>query len=131
MIVIYDYLLLYLEGQVFGIDLLDDGLYFGLDGPVYRFPAHLNDINVLRNSLEILYFFKFLILSEIDSYKTYLKIIRKAKSLPYDNNNKIAKILHSETITTKPKHRKIDFMRTYLTPKESMSNEINNILMTY
>lgn len=47
-----------LEGQLFGIDLLDDGLYFGLDGPTYRFPAQLSDINTLRNSLEILYFFK-------------------------------------------------------------------------
>ncbi|PKC74989.1 hypothetical protein RhiirA1_387687 [Rhizophagus irregularis] len=28
-----------LEGQLFAIDLVDDGLYFSLDGPTYRFPA--------------------------------------------------------------------------------------------
>ena len=36
-----------LEGQLFGIDLLDDRLYFGLDGPTYRFPAQLSSINML------------------------------------------------------------------------------------
>ncbi|CAG8587558.1 9675_t:CDS:10, partial [Scutellospora calospora] len=100
-----------LEGQIFGIDLLDDGLYFSLEGPAYRFPAQLNDINVLRNSLEVLYFFK-------------ENAINKAKHLSH-NNNIIAKILHSGKTTTKPEHRKINFIKkTYFTPKESISNEI-------
>ncbi|KAF0501117.1 hypothetical protein F8M41_020136 [Gigaspora margarita] len=107
-----------LEGQIFGIDLLDDGLYFSIEGPAYRFPAQLNDISALRNSLEILYFFK-------------ENAIRKAKHLSHDNNN-ITKILHSGKTTTKPEHRKINFIKkTYFTPKkESTSNEIKTYLQT-
>ena len=33
-----------LEGQLFAIDLLDEGLYFSLNGPTFRFPAVLNNI---------------------------------------------------------------------------------------
>ena len=47
-----------LEGQLFAIDLLDEGLYFSLNGPTFRFPAVLNNIEVLRSSLEVLYLFK-------------------------------------------------------------------------
>ena len=47
-----------LEGQLFAIDLLDEGLYFSLNGPTFRFPAVLANIEVLRSSLEVLYFFK-------------------------------------------------------------------------
>ncbi|CAG8556278.1 6973_t:CDS:2, partial [Scutellospora calospora] len=105
-----------LEGQIFGIDLLDDGLYFSLEGPAYRFPAQLNDINVLRNSLEVLYFFK-------------ENAINKAKHLSHNNNN-ITKILHSGKPTTRPRHRKINFIKkTYFTPKESISNEIKTIFL--
>ncbi|RGB22725.1 hypothetical protein C1646_775638 [Rhizophagus diaphanus] len=101
-----------LEGQLFAIDLLDNGLYFSLDGPTYRFPAQLCDINTLRNSLEVLYFFK-------------ENAISKVKYLSCDNGNGIAKILHSRAITTKPKHHKISYIKkTYFTPKESISSEI-------
>ncbi|CAG8538295.1 14510_t:CDS:10 [Funneliformis caledonium] len=101
-----------LEGQLFAIDLLDNGLYFSLDGPTYRFPAQLCDINTLRNSLKVLYFFK-------------ENAISKVKYLSCDNGNGIAKILHSRAITTKPKHHKISYIKkTYFTPKESISSEI-------
>ncbi|CAG8807871.1 35871_t:CDS:2, partial [Gigaspora margarita] len=44
--------------QFAGIDLLDDGLYFGLEGPTFSFPAQLINIKCLRDALEALYFFK-------------------------------------------------------------------------
>ncbi|CAG8652744.1 4127_t:CDS:2, partial [Paraglomus occultum] len=47
-----------LNGQFIGVDLLDDGLYFGLEGPVFSFPIQLSQIKKLRRTLEILYFFK-------------------------------------------------------------------------
>ncbi|KAF0524784.1 hypothetical protein F8M41_014947 [Gigaspora margarita] len=47
-----------LYGQIIGIDLLDNGLYFGFEGPLLRFPAQINDITVLKQTLEALYFFK-------------------------------------------------------------------------
>ncbi|CAB4418077.1 unnamed protein product [Rhizophagus irregularis] len=101
-----------LEGQLFAIDLVDDGLYFSLDGPTYRFPAQLCDINTLRNTLEVLYFFK-------DN------AINKAKYLSCDDGNSIAKILHSRAITTKSKHHKINYIKkTYFTPKKAISSEI-------
>uniref|UniRef100_U9TAL3 Uncharacterized protein n=1 Tax=Rhizophagus irregularis (strain DAOM 181602 / DAOM 197198 / MUCL 43194) TaxID=747089 RepID=U9TAL3_RHIID len=101
-----------LEGQLFAIDLVDDGLYFNLDGPTYRFPAQLCDINTLRNTLEVLYFFK-------DN------AINKAKYLSCDDGNSIAKILHSRAITTKSKHHKINYIKkTYFTPKKAISSEI-------
>nr|CAG8643792.1 5591_t:CDS:2 [Entrophospora candida] len=89
-----------LHGQLFGIDLLDRGLYFGFNGPIFRFPAQLINIKELRNALKVLYFFK-------DN------IIKKANYV----YNKITRILHSG-ITVKPKHFKVDYiMKTYLTPK--------------
>jgi len=103
-----------LEGQLFGIDLLDDGLYFGLDGPTYRFPTQLSDIKALRNSLEVLYFFK-------------ENAINKAKYLSCDDDDSnITKILHSGAkFTKKPKHHKINYIKkTYFTPKKNISSEI-------
>ncbi|CAG8769858.1 30260_t:CDS:2, partial [Racocetra persica] len=47
-----------LYGQIIGVDLLDNGLYFGFEGPKLRFPAQINDITVLKRTLEALYFFK-------------------------------------------------------------------------
>ncbi|CAJ0823151.1 1456_t:CDS:10 [Entrophospora sp. SA101] len=47
-----------LYGQIIGVDLLDHGLYFGFEGPLLRYPAQINDIAVLKQTLEALYFFK-------------------------------------------------------------------------
>ncbi|CAG8802116.1 20277_t:CDS:2, partial [Dentiscutata erythropus] len=47
-----------LYGQVIGVDLLDDGLYFGFEGPTFRFSTQINDITVLKQAVEVLYFFK-------------------------------------------------------------------------
>ena len=47
-----------LYGQIIGVDLLDEGLYFGFEGPTLRFPTQMNDITVLKQALEALYFFK-------------------------------------------------------------------------
>ncbi|CAG8524776.1 1347_t:CDS:10 [Ambispora gerdemannii] len=47
-----------LYGQIIGVDLLDNGLYFGFEGPLLRFPTQINDITVLKQTLEALYFFK-------------------------------------------------------------------------
>ncbi|CAG8459813.1 13218_t:CDS:10 [Rhizophagus irregularis] len=106
-----------LEGQLFAIDLVDDGLYFNLDGPTYRFPAQLCDINTLRNTLEVLYFFK-------DN------AINKAKYLSCDDGNSIAKILHSRAITTKSKHHKINYIKkTYFTPKKAISTKLPTSLI--
>ncbi|RHZ75721.1 hypothetical protein Glove_212g51 [Diversispora epigaea] len=80
-----------LQGQIFGIDLLDDGLYFCLEGPTYRFPAQLNNIKSLKSCLEVLYFFK-----EI--------LIYKVGHLTCDNNNDISKILSSKKTNKKPIH---------------------------
>ena len=46
-----------LHGQIIGVDLLDNGLYFGFEGPLLKFPAQINDITVLKQTLEALYFF--------------------------------------------------------------------------
>ncbi|CAG8517130.1 4078_t:CDS:10, partial [Acaulospora colombiana] len=47
-----------LEGQLIGVDLLDEGLYFGFDGSVFEFPAQICSIDVLRQTLEVWYYFK-------------------------------------------------------------------------
>ncbi|CAG8745615.1 7754_t:CDS:2, partial [Funneliformis mosseae] len=47
-----------LHGQVIGVDLIDDGLYFGLEGSSFEFPTQLTNIKCLRNALEALFFFK-------------------------------------------------------------------------
>ncbi|CAG8644203.1 12205_t:CDS:10, partial [Ambispora leptoticha] len=44
--------------QFSGVDLLEDGLYFGLEGSTFNFPAQLTNIKCLRGALETLYFFK-------------------------------------------------------------------------
>ncbi|CAG8445034.1 10882_t:CDS:10 [Acaulospora morrowiae] len=51
---------------IFGFQLA--GLYFGFDGPVFEFPAQICSIDVLRRTLEVLYYFK-------------EQVIRKAKYL--------------------------------------------------
>ncbi|CAG8586673.1 12325_t:CDS:2, partial [Acaulospora morrowiae] len=45
-------------GQLIGIGLLDKGLYFGFDGPAFRFSAQICSISVLRQTLEVFYYFK-------------------------------------------------------------------------
>ncbi|CAG8679256.1 11675_t:CDS:2, partial [Funneliformis caledonium] len=47
-----------LYGQIIGVDLIDDGLYFGLEGSSFEFPTQLTNIKCLRNALEALFFFK-------------------------------------------------------------------------
>ncbi|CAG8444439.1 8109_t:CDS:2, partial [Scutellospora calospora] len=37
-----------LHSKLLAVDLLDDGLYFGLDGPTFKFPSQLFNIKVLR-----------------------------------------------------------------------------------
>ncbi|CAG8813075.1 14052_t:CDS:1, partial [Gigaspora rosea] len=48
-----------LNGQIIEIGLLEDGLYFGLEGLTFNFPAQLTDIKCLRSALEALYFSKY------------------------------------------------------------------------
>ncbi|CAG8587124.1 4872_t:CDS:10 [Funneliformis mosseae] len=102
-----------LYGQVIGIDLLDEGLYFGFEGPSFRFPTQLNDIAILRQALEVLYYFK-------DN------IVRKAEALSRLNiSNPIYKNFHTE-IVSRPHHRKCNFIRpTYFTPKGQLKNEMS------
>ncbi|CAG8552296.1 3969_t:CDS:2, partial [Cetraspora pellucida] len=47
-----------LDGQLIGVDLLNEGLYFGFDGPAFKFFTQICSIDVLRQALEILYYFK-------------------------------------------------------------------------
>ncbi|CAG8499604.1 13299_t:CDS:2 [Acaulospora colombiana] len=104
-----------LEGQIFAVDLLDEGLYFSLNGPSFRFPAQLNDIRGLRNTLEVLYLFK-------------ANIANKAKYLSHNDGNRITKILDTKSIAKKPQHIKVGYIKkTYFTPKESLINEIKTI----
>ncbi|RHZ47141.1 hypothetical protein Glove_590g3 [Diversispora epigaea] len=105
-----------LEGQLIGVDLLDEGLYFGFDGPAFEFPAQICSIDVLRQTLEVLYYFK-------------VQVIRKAKFLSQNSRkNSIAKLLYSEDIM-KPNHYKINYIReTYFTPKkQSLASESSNL----
>ncbi|CAI2182899.1 7502_t:CDS:10 [Funneliformis geosporum] len=97
-----------LEGQIIGVDLLDNGLYFGLQGPHFRFPAQLSNINCLRNALEALYFFK-------------ENVVRKANLFPDPKkyNHAYNKIFRNNLESkVKAKHFKTKFIRpTYFTPK--------------
>ena len=54
----YSSLLLALSGQLIGIDLVDDGLYFGVGGPSFCFPSQLLQLKSLQHALEVIYFFK-------------------------------------------------------------------------
>ncbi|CAG8652113.1 2729_t:CDS:2, partial [Paraglomus occultum] len=47
-----------LYGQIIGIDLLDEGLYFGFEGPTFAFPNQLCNLSSLQETLEALYFLK-------------------------------------------------------------------------
>ncbi|CAG8512510.1 7788_t:CDS:10 [Paraglomus brasilianum] len=97
-----------LHGQIIGIDLLDDGLYFGLEGSHFSFPAQLSNIKCLRNALEALFFFK-------------ENIVRKANLFPDPKkyNHAYNKIFHNGVESkVKAKHFKTKFIRkTYFTPK--------------
>ncbi|RGB42067.1 hypothetical protein C1646_751404 [Rhizophagus diaphanus] len=98
-----------LNGQIIGIDLLDDGLYFGLEGPTFSFPAQLISVKCLRSALEALYFFK-------------QEIVKKMKLIPDPKkvNHLYNRIFHSNSGTLmEAKHFKIKFVRkTCFTPKE-------------
>ncbi|RIB21848.1 hypothetical protein C2G38_2034058 [Gigaspora rosea] len=104
-----------LNGQIIGIDLLEDGLYFGLEGPTFNFPAQLTDIKCLRSALEALYFFK-------------QCIVKKANLIPdlKKMNHPYNKIFHcNSNALTEAKHFKIKFVRkTYFTPKRKRKNLI-------
>ena len=45
-------------GQLIGVELVDDGLYFGIEGDSFRFPSQLTQMKLLRHALEVIYFFK-------------------------------------------------------------------------
>ncbi|CAI2182692.1 17070_t:CDS:2 [Funneliformis geosporum] len=77
-----------LDGQIIGIDLLDNGLYFGLEGLTFSFPAQLSNIKCLRGALKNLYFYK-------------ESIIQKAKLLPdpKKQNHAYNKIFHADSDT--------------------------------
>ncbi|CAI2187836.1 2985_t:CDS:10 [Funneliformis geosporum] len=95
--------------QFAGIDLLDDGLYFGLEGPTFSFPAQLINIKCLRGTLEALYFFK-------------QEIIKKMNLIPDPRrvNHPYNQIFHSNSDTLiKATHFKTEFIReTHFTPKK-------------
>ncbi|CAG8537452.1 10441_t:CDS:2 [Paraglomus occultum] len=96
-----------LHGQIIGIELLDDGLYFGLEGPTFEFPTQLTNITCLRSALEALFFFK-------------KNIVEKAKlqADPTKTYNPLHKILHRSS-SSKAKHFKIKYIRdTYFTSKK-------------
>ncbi|GBB97123.1 hypothetical protein RclHR1_02920008 [Rhizophagus clarus] len=97
-----------LDGQIIGVDLLDNGLYFGLEGTRFNLPAQLSNIKCLRNALEALYFFK-------------ENIVRNANVLPDPKkyNHSYSKIFRNNLESqVKAKHFKTEFIRpTYFTPK--------------
>ncbi|CAG8645977.1 2829_t:CDS:10, partial [Dentiscutata erythropus] len=102
-----------LYGQIIGVDLLDNGLYFGFEGPLLRFPTQINDITVLKQTLEALYFFK-----ESIVHKAEALLCLNKDSDPFSN------IFHTEIIS-KPHHCKADFTSpTYFTPQKDKRNEI-------
>ncbi|CAG8833349.1 41756_t:CDS:2, partial [Gigaspora margarita] len=46
------------ESQLIRVDLLDEGLYFGFDRLAFKFLIQICSIDILRQALEILYYFK-------------------------------------------------------------------------
>ncbi|RIB01105.1 hypothetical protein C2G38_2231860 [Gigaspora rosea] len=83
-----------LEGQIIRIDLLDNGLYFSLEGAQFTFPAQLSNIECLRDAFQTLYFFK-------------KKIVQKAKMFSEQKNNSYSRIFHNYSETqAKAKHFK-------------------------
>ncbi|CAG8709267.1 10684_t:CDS:10 [Cetraspora pellucida] len=98
--------------QFSGIELLDDGLYFGLEGPTFEFPTQFMNIKCLRSALEALFFFK-------------KNVVEKAKlqADPTKTNNPLHKILH-QSGSSKAKHFKIKYIRdTYFTPKKRKDDQ--------
>ncbi|CAG8647753.1 3956_t:CDS:2 [Acaulospora morrowiae] len=95
-----------LYGQVIGVDLLDEGLYFGFEGPLLRFPNQINNITVLKQTLEALYFFK-------------ENIVHKAEALSCLNKNSdpFSNTFHTERIS-KPHHYKSEFIRSITSQKK-------------
>jgi len=88
-----------LHGQLFGIELLAEGLYFGFEGPTFQLPAQMSDMSALRQALQVLYCFKDV-------------VIRKARSLPpVEDFSPIKKILHAPGWDAPPpKHSKANFL---------------------
>ncbi|CAI2191651.1 8824_t:CDS:10, partial [Funneliformis geosporum] len=110
--------------QFAGIDLLDDGLYFGLEGPTFSFPAQLINIKCLRGALEALYFFK-------------QEVVKKMKLIPDPKkmNHPYNQIFHSNSGTLiKAKHFKTEFIReTHFTPKkrpETQKQSYKDLMLT-
>ncbi|CAJ0841276.1 13789_t:CDS:2 [Entrophospora sp. SA101] len=85
--------------QFAGIELLEDGLYFGLEGPTFNFPAQLTNIKCLRSALEALYFLKQNIVKRA-------KLISDSKNVDHPYN----KIFHCNSNTLREaRHFKIKF----------------------
>ncbi|RIA92730.1 hypothetical protein C1645_820229 [Glomus cerebriforme] len=97
-----------LHGQLIAIDLLDDGLYFGLEGPVFKFPSQLSNIKTMRQTLETLYFFKKNVMQRASAISQY-----DVETNPYQ------KVFHNaEEKKSEPKHKKAKFIRsTYFTER--------------
>jgi len=106
-----------LDGQIIGIDLLDDGVYFGLEGSRFSFPAQLSNIKCLRNALEALFFFKDNIVRKVNLFPD-----------PKKHNHAYNKIFHNSLESkVKAKHFKTKFIRkTYFTPKGQHQASICN-----
>ncbi|CAG8462094.1 2199_t:CDS:10, partial [Paraglomus occultum] len=91
-------------GQLIGVELVDDGLYFGIEGDSFLFPSQLTQMKLLRHALEVIYFFK-------DN------ILHKAEALAKDNHP-YKKIFNSRK--PKPKHQKLTFIRSPdFTPRQN------------
>ncbi|CAJ0754699.1 12683_t:CDS:2, partial [Entrophospora sp. SA101] len=87
-----------LSGQLIGIDLVDDGLYFGVGGPSFCFPSQLLQLKSLQHALEDNIMHKVELLS-IEEHHPYKKIFGNKKK-------------------SKPTHKKLAFIRsTHFTPK--------------
>ncbi|CAG8698769.1 6118_t:CDS:2 [Funneliformis mosseae] len=85
-------IILTLHGQIIGVDLLDEGLYFGFEGPILRFSTQINDITE--------------------------NIVCKAEALSCLNKDSdpFSNTFHTKRIS-KPNHHKADLIRsTYFTP---------------
>nr|CAG8500038.1 4094_t:CDS:2 [Entrophospora candida] len=83
----------------------DNGLYFGFEGPAFRFHAKLDDIATLE------------------------KLWRSEALFKLDNDdlNPFHRIFHSENIST-PNHHKASFIRsTYFTPRKSKQTVVKEI----
>ncbi|CAG8747615.1 2944_t:CDS:2, partial [Funneliformis caledonium] len=102
-----------LYDQLLAVDLFDNDLYFGLEGPDFKVPLQLPNIKPLHQTLEILYYFKEC-------------IIQKATILlQFDTQiNLYKKIFHSiDKKQLEPKHKKIKFIKsTYFTPRKRNQN---------